>query len=54
MISFLTEIAFWSLVILLCVGASYALLVAVRWFGVRGARLLEGGATAPRQAERQD
>jgi hypothetical protein len=33
MLAILTEIAFWGLVVVLCVGASYALLKAVHWAG---------------------
>jgi hypothetical protein len=47
MFAFLDEIAFWGLVILLCVLASYALVTAVHWAGGRMAGLLE-------RAEHQD
>jgi hypothetical protein len=41
MIAFLTEIAFWVLVIFLCVVASYALIKAMYWAGGRMAGILE-------------
>ena len=54
MLAFFDEIAFWGLVIFLCLGASYALLKLSAWLTGLMTRRLEGALRAEEEQKRQD
>jgi len=54
MYAYLTEIAFWGLIIFLCLGASYALLKLSAWLTGLMTRRLEGALRDKEEQKRRD